>query len=178
MDLREMAILLEKINDIYPLFFSNKTEAEKTRAVKSWHEYFALDDARLVAMAIKSLIANHEGAYAPTVGQIKAQMRRCLPNTELSEQEAWNEVRRAVKNGSYGSEEEFNKLSPLVKKTVGRPEAIREWASANSDDLETVIASNFMRTYRAEAVRQKNIDVLPNDVKAILEGIKIKKIGG
>ena len=89
----------------------------------------------------------------------------------MNEMAAWAEVRRAVKRSIYYAKEEFDNLSPLAQKTVGSYETLREWATTEEDVLGTVVASNFMRTYRAQAQSKKEFDALPEDIKTMISGL-------
>lgn len=89
-------------------------------------------------------------------------------NPELNEHEAWSLVSKAIRNGNYGAEEEFNKLPPIVQKAVGSPNNISNWALLPCNDVQTVIASNFMRQYRAELERAK-LESLADDALKLTE---------
>ena len=49
----------------------------------------------------------------------------------------------------------------LVKKAVGTPEQLRAWAMMPADEVESVVASNFRRSYRDNARREKENRLLP-----------------
>ncbi len=74
----------------------------------------------------------------------------------LPEMEAWSMVAKAVKNGIYGAEKEFDALPEAVKKAVGSPGQLRDWAMSRSEDVATVGQSNFLRAYRTVIKRQKD----------------------
>jgi hypothetical protein len=65
-------------------------------------------------------------------------------------------VSKALRNGYYGAEQEFEKLPPLVQRAVGQPSNLRQWATTDIDSIENVIQSNFLRTYRAVLNRDKD----------------------
>ena len=121
-----------------------------------------------ILAALKAyIIGNH--AFAPSPGQIIAY----LPTKEhRSELEAWSLVRKALKNGNYGAEAEFEKLPEDVRKAVGSPEQIRAWAAAPEEETETVMQSNFLRSYRAVRAREEKYEGLP---AALVE--KLKEVG-
>jgi hypothetical protein len=90
--------------------------------------------------------------------------------SEVSAFEAWHEVKKALSNGIYGSKEEFEKLSPICKRIVGSPAVLREWATLDSEELDTVVSSNFQRNYRAISENTRNYEKLPERVRQMLPG--------
>ena len=84
---------------------------------------------------------------------------------------AWALVSKACSNGIYGYREEFAKLPPEVQRAVGAPEVLREWAMMESDTVQSVIASNFQKNYRATQERQKELEKLPQNVRDMLAGV-------
>lgn len=83
---------------------------------------------------------------------------------ELTESAAWDLVLKALRNGIYGAEEEFEKLPPVIQQTLGSPQQIRAWA-VEDEDVLSVISSNFMRSYRVCMARQKENMKIPQYVK-------------
>lgn len=91
--------------------------------------------------------------------------------------QAWALVSKALRNGLYGAEKEFNELPTTVQKAVGSPENLHNWATSDYETIETVIASNFQRTYRTVVEREKSNSMLPLEVRQKIEQIKVKAIG-
>ena len=85
--------------------------------------------------------------------------------------EAWALVSRALRNGYYGANEEFEKLPPLVQKAVGSPGNLRNWAQTDAKSIENVIQSNFMRAYKTVVNREKEVERMPADVRALIENV-------
>ena len=159
--------------DIIQGAYPNWNATKNTALV--WAQLFIDDPVDLVAAAVKSFIATDTKGFAPVVGQIK-QIMVDLQTEEMTEQEAWALVRKAIGNGLYGSYEEFNALPPALQKVVGAPEQLSEWAMVE-DGLDTVVASNVMRSFRKVQEREKFERALPSDVKLML-GSATKLIGG
>ena len=51
---------------------------------------------------------------------------------------------------------------------VGNPAMLKSWAMSNGDELQTVVASNFQRAYRARAVEVTEYLALPGEIQKIL----------
>jgi hypothetical protein len=105
--------------------------------------------------------------FAPTVGQVLENARKIKSPEELNEMQAWALVSKALRNGTYGAEEEFNKLPPLVQQAVGSPSQLRNWATTDYESIENVIQSNFMRTYRTVCNRANEFSKLTPDILSI-----------
>lgn len=160
--------IMSVLRGAYPHFYRDISKQEAYDTINLWTDIFSNDDASIVAAAVKSLIDGDDKGFPPTIGQVKAKMRLLVGSDELTEAEAWNLVSKAVKNGLYGAVEEFEKLPPAVKRIVGSPSQLRDWASMDSDTLHSVVASNFQRSYKVVATREKEIAALPDDVKKLI----------
>lgn len=155
----------------YPSFYRDMTRKDAEGIVNLWAEMFAEDDYRLVAAAVKALIASDSKGFPPVIGQVKEKLRLLTEKKDMTEQEAWGLVAKAVRNGIWGSQEEFDKLPEDIRRIVGDPEQIRSWALMDSDSLHSVVASNFQRAYRVRAAQRKEYAALPADVKAVVAQI-------
>lgn len=160
--------IMSVLRGAYPHFYRDISKQEAYDTINLWTDMFSNDDASIVAAAVKSLIDGDDKGFPPTIGQVKAKMRLLVGSDELTEAEAWNLVSKAVKNGLYGAVEEFEKLPPAVNRIVGSPSQLRDWASMDSDTLHSVVASNFQRSYKVVATREKEIAALPDDVKKLI----------
>lgn len=83
-------------------------------------------------------------------------------------------VRKAIRNGIYGYKEEYRKLPDKVKTAIGNPLMIHEWAKVSADELDTVVASNFMRNFRSQTKSKQEYESLPQSVKKFVEEISAK----
>lgn len=152
--------------------FPNYKPPDKTVAVNTWFLMLADYPYQQVQMALKTYIATDTSGFAPSIGQIIDKMQMINSHEEQNELEAWSLVSKALRNGNYKSREEFEKLPDLVKEAVGSPENIHNWAQADIKSVESVIQSNFIKSYRLAVNRQKEIQKLPKDIKAMISGNK------
>ena len=118
-----------------------------------------------ISLALKAYILTDTSGFAPSVGALVAKVRK---TNELNELEAWSMVSKALKNGTYGAEEEFAKLPPIVQKAVGAPSNLRQWAQTDADSVENVIQSNFIKTYRSAVKREQELQALPQNIRNAL----------
>lgn len=161
--IRIMAVL----KGAYPMYYRDMKRAEAESVVALWQEMFAGDEYLMVAAAVKALIATDSKGFPPHIGAVKAKLRQITTPEEMSEAEAWGLVQKALSNGLYGSEREFNKLPENLQRLVGSPNQLREWAMMPVDEVASVVASNFQRSYRARTAAQRDFDALPSDVQAL-----------
>lgn len=135
--------------------------------INVWH--FMLSDFEYseISVALKAYILSDTSGFAPTVGQLVEKSRKLKAPEELNEMQAWALVSKALRNGTYGADEEFNKLPALVQQAVGSPSQLRNWATTDYESIENVIQSNFMRTYRTVCNRANEFSKLTPDILSI-----------
>ena len=88
---------------------------------------------------------------------------------ELSDLEAWAVVRKALGRSGYYWEEEYAKLPKPVRKAVGHAYNLREWSQMETDTVESVIQSQFLRSYRTILSREEELRKLPKPIRDRLE---------
>ena len=151
--------------DSYPNYKPN----DISETVDVWQMMLSDYDYNLVAMALKAYILSDTSGFAPSIGQLVAKIQTISQPQELDGMAAWGLVSKALRNGTYGAVEEFNKLPPLVKQAVGMPDNLKNWATSDYQTIETVIQSNFLRTYETVIKRANEINRMPNDIKSLIE---------
>ena len=60
------------------------------------------------------------------------------------------------------------RLPPVVQKLVGNPRQLYEWSMMDSEKVDTVVASNFQRSYKVRAKHEREMLSIPADVKQAL----------
>ena len=177
MERNEILQIMAVLRGAYPHFYRDISRKEAEDTVNLWQAMFAEDDARLAAAAVKSIVVSDTREFPPTIAHVKEQMRKLTERDAASEQEAWLLVKAATRNGLYGSKEEFAKLPPNVQKLVGSASQLREWSMMDSETLNSVVASNFMRSYKVILQREQTEAKMPRDVLALVSGMSNKLIG-
>lgn len=176
MTLEETSAVMDILTVAYPQFYRNQTDEEKLMAAKLWTEMFSEEDVSIVLKAVKALIATDKKGYPPHIGAVKDKILKMTTPEEMTELEAWGYVRKAISNGIYGAAEEFEKLPPIVKRLVGSSNQIREWAIMDVDTVDSVVASNFQRSFRARAEKEREFMALPADVKDMVSQLAGSKL--
>lgn len=168
MNRSETAKILDALQVAYPHAFKGQS---KEMVLRLWSKLFAEETYKEVSVAVYAIIATRVEGYSPTIGEVKEKIRELRSANELSENEAWALVTKACSNGYYGYKKEFERLPPTVQKAVGRPEQLKEWSMMNVETFQSVVASNFMRSYRTISEREKEMSMLPPDVRKMIGGI-------
>lgn len=167
---RDTAGLMAMLQTAYPAYYAKQTNQERMEAVNLWADLFASDPPALVYAAVKTIIVSG-GAFPPSIGEIKNKMQDLSAPAALSETEAWALVSKAVRNGIYGYEKEYAALPPTVQAAVGRPEQLKEWAVMDENEVQSVVASNFMRGYKTVQRRERETAMIPESVRELLNGV-------
>lgn len=163
----EVIKLLMTIQTFYP----NYRVDNKEFTINAWYTIIGDCDYKLMEKALQTYIITDTSGFAPNVGQLLDKLHLIQDPQELNEMEAWSLVSKALRNGYYGAVEEFNNLPPLVQKAVGSPDNLRNWSQTDVKAIETVIQSNFMRSYAAIVKREYEIKKMPADVRTLIEDV-------
>lgn len=169
--------ILSVIQAAYPNQFKGISKSKADDIISVWAGMLADYEPAEVAVAVKSYIAANDTGFAPSPGQIISMIQSNRGRgDELTEMEAWALVEKATRSAGWYAREEFDKLPEAVREIVGSPTQLREWALMPSDELKTVVASNFQRSYRAKVKRNREVAALPSDIRQqinlLAEGVK------
>lgn len=172
----------KKIIRIMCASYPNYKPSDISETIDVWASMLSDYSYEHIAVALKSYIATDTSGFSPSIGQLIQKANSLVKKDgELNEIEAWTLVSKAIRNGYYGAEKEFEKLPPIVQKAVGSPAQLRMWATTDSKSIETVVASNFIKAYKTEVKRAEEYARLPEDVKAIMQKMsplnRIEKTG-
>ena len=178
---QETLMLMSTLRAAYPQYYSKQGVDDAKAAVNLWHMMFQDDDAQLVSAAVKAFIATDTKGFPPVVGQIKAKldmiMREAYGGGEMTPMEAWAKVQKAIRNSAWHAQEEFDKLPDTIRAVIGGPSALRDYAMMDSETVNSVIASNFQRSFTARRDHVTEMRMLPADVKAFIETEQFKALG-
>lgn len=178
---REQTVdLVRSIVSIYP----NWKPENLTDTVNAWH--WALEEypASGIKAALQVYIKTNTTGFAPSVSQLIAAMYKPAENKQLTEGDAWNLVKRALQDSTYHAVDRFLELPETVQKAVGSANMLQQWAMSDSNEVNTVIMSNFQRTYRAVVERESFANKIPPQLmnelaeKTGFIGIERKHEGG
>ena len=169
MNLDEATAILAILKTAYPNSYKGMDSEDIDDAISLWATMFETDNVKIVTEAVKSFIATDTKGFPPVIGQINAKIALITQPETMSEMEAWQQVCKAI--SIYNATENFAKLSPTLQKIIGSPNQLREWAVMDSETVNSVIQSNFMRSYKAVVAREKEISLLPESTKQMIAGV-------
>lgn len=149
--------------------YSNYKPNNLSETVDVWQMMLNEYSYNQVSIALKAYINSDISGFAPSIGQLIGKIQTISQPQELDGMAAWGLVSKALRNGTYGAVEEFNKLPPLVKQAVGMPDNLKNWATSDYQTVETVIQSNFLRTYEVVVKRANEINRMPDNIKSLIE---------
>lgn len=140
----------------------------------AWHLLLRDYDKNIIINAALAFVSSDTKGFMPTPGQIinKISVIRKSDN-DMTEMEAWGYISKAIRNSAYNSKEEWEKLPDILKKCV-TPDLLRDWAMIEGDDVQTVIQSNFLRTFRVKKESVKEFEALPKSVQEFSLGLAEK----
>lgn len=141
-----------KILTVMAYTFPNFRPEDPDGIAAVWADILSGYDYTTINAALKAYILTDTTGFAPTIGQLIARVNS---HDEMEDMKAWAMVRKALRNGIYGAEEEYAKLPPAVQDAVGDKSSIEAWATLPSEEIETVIQSQFLRSYRSVKVKRE-----------------------
>ena len=167
MTLAETAKLLALIQVYYPRFSEGR---DINVTAKAWFLIFADDEYSKAEKAVIAYVATETKGFPPMPGALKELMIQ-KPDS-MSAMQAWHLVRKAAENGWYHSSDEFEKLPPLCQRIVGSAGTWKDWATMDLSELESVVGSNFQRSYKQIEKDEVYFAKLPSAVIEHLPGIE------
>lgn len=128
-----------------------KFEGDTDVIISIWSDCFKNEEYSKVSNAVKKLMNTEKQLFQ---NGLIAKIKDLLVPEDvfLDSASAWNQVRRAMKK-SYPdipstTNEAFKELDPLIQKVLGNSHTLIEWEHETStDDMNTVIKSNFIKEY-------------------------------
>ena len=152
MNKTETGKILASISEIYPSFRKDRN-IEAT--AKIWLKIFEQVPYDRVMQALTSYIATDTKGFPPVPGALNALIWQAEDAKSMSEEEAWSLVYRALRRSGYNSREEFEKLPEEIRRIVVHPSQLHEWAMLDEQEVNTVIAAGFKRSWRAAKERAR-----------------------
>lgn len=173
----EMTKLLAVMESVYPNHFK-KINHKDTLAI--WLKLFENDNSTIITMAVRAYISTDTKGFPPVPGQIKEIAYKLTHEKEMTEGEAWQLIKKAIKKVSmYDKKKTWSAYDELPKtlRDMTSPSQLIEWAYyVPSESLETVVASNFMRAFKARQKAERDFYALPENAKKLTEDKEFKNL--
>lgn len=169
MNKNEVYKLVFVTKSVYPQTYGKFTSEDFDNLALAWLMAFEDFDYNTISLALKAYITTNTSGFPPVPAQLIELATKTNPKKEMTSNEAWELVYKAIQNGIYGYEEEFKKLPELCQKAIGSPESLRELAMLDISTVISVEGSHFKRNYEALAKRQREYEKIPERTRLALE---------
>lgn len=159
----------------YQTHFKNFTDDMTDIMVSTWQGVLSDVTYEEASRGLMMFLRSDTKGFPPSPGQVLDCCKRGEME-QMTAMEAWSLVTRALSNSIYHSEEEFAQLPEIVQRAVGSPENLREMAQVDTDTVQSVEKSHFIRTFNAQVSKQAEYIKMPDVVREILDKKPVKKI--
>lgn len=167
----EFKTLVKAMKAVYthPSFIPDKY------AFEVWYSMLHDLDYQTASAAIQKHMQSEE--REPTVASIRKHAEQINGGLrdEIGEMQAWHLVYKAICDSAYHAEERFDELPETIRRAVASPGNLREWGQMDTETVNSVIQSNFLRSYRAEVKRASDFRKLSPDLQK-LTGMVVEKL--
>jgi hypothetical protein len=163
---REEAVTILRILKAgYPQFYKGMSKEDATDIVELWAMMFD-EPLQIVTEAVRAIVATKKD-YPPTIADVKEKISLITKaEDEITEIEAWNIVKKKI--SCYATGESFESLPDILQKLVGSAQQLRDWGMMDVETLDTVVQSNFMRSYKAKSKVENEYKALPASTKLMI----------
>lgn len=168
MNLSDTAKILYVMKATYPRYYSSLSPTETAQMAEAWHMMLSEYDYNAVAASLKAYALGDSSGFPPTPGQLVENIAKVRAEHDDAIA-AWQKVRKALRNGNYGAEEEYAKLPPMIQKALGGAATIRAWSNVPSETLESVQMSQFIKAYNSVITREDQDSKIPDAVKIAMK---------
>lgn len=153
-------------------------DPDKKRIVfQTWYECLGDLEFKLVMAAVKKSIIS--SSYPPTIHDIRTSALELITpqDNKKTPIEYWNEAFKMITNGTYMTQEDFDKHSTVVKKFFGNNVAqVKELAMTDITTISTVTKGQFLKQIEVLQAREKETNLLPDSIKQVMLGITNNKL--
>lgn len=148
--------------------YPNYKPVDMAMTVDTWQAMLEDYDYPTISKALQRYIMTDTTGFAPSIGQIIGMIV-----TEPSREplEAWSLVRKAICNATYHADEEYAKLPAECQKAIGSPQNLKEMAQMDTDVVESVEQSHFIRSYQAVIKKMDDEKRLPKQMRSYTQQI-------
>ena len=168
MTVKETLKILAVLRMAYPSFYSKLSREDAVSMAQLWNRMFADDTYPEVDAAVQKLICS-ESEFPPNIGQVKKEISMLASDFD-SGVEAWHQVKKAMR--FTNCVENFNSLPELSRRVVGSPNQLKEWAMMDPSVINSVVQSNFLRTYKEVENVHRAMEALPASTRDMIDAIR------
>lgn len=174
---QELSKIFYIVKASYPRFYREYSTLEIEQMLTAWELVLCDYSYAQVSAGVRLYLATDTKGFPPTQGQIIEAIQKIeeKKSGELSPDQAWDLVVKAVSNSTYNSVEEFEKLPEICKQIVVSPRQLLNWVEDES--FNSVARSNFLKAYREKITQKKEEMKMPESIRLLIDSNeKIKLI--
>ena len=162
---QEVVKLFALISTAYPR--SDAFRRATPDAVEMWA--MCLEDIpfEVVQKAFVAHSVNSE--FPPSIAEIRRYALAGIADNRDTAEEAWALVLKALKNSTYNSVEEFDKLPDICKRCVGSAQVLKSWAVSEDESTVSVARAQFLNAYRVMDSRERERAMMPPSIRDALD---------
>lgn len=160
MNKEETIKFITALDVMYPNTFKDFDINKKRLLIDMWQSSLQDFNYEICFNALQQYVNSNTSGFVPTPANIISNINKIKPKNELSSNDAYGLVYKAICNSSYNSQEEWNKLPSEIQKIVSA-ERLRQLAKAESDAELVSFQASFKRDYEKKVQEQKEFDALP-----------------
>lgn len=146
-------------------FFPHLQDKDMGPTVVGWSTMLNDVDYPTAEKALQKVLATAK--FFPTIAEIREAIVELTQPSTGSWLDAWGEVRRAISNHGYNHPKEaLESMTPLtayVVRCIG-------WMDICTSEEPEVIRGQFRMAYEQNAKRKKEMAVLPEGLRILIEG--------
>jgi hypothetical protein len=155
----------KKLVGIAVAFFPAMQDKDMGPTVIGWEAMLKDVPYKLAEMALKKVLSTAK--FFPTIAEIREAVAEITNPQMPSWTEAWGEVVQAVRQYGYMREKEaLESLSPAAAKVV----RWFGWQEICRSEEPDVIRGQFRMAYEAQAKREREMAVLPTEIRELIGG--------
>lgn len=174
MQKKEILSMLGLLKVAYPNFYRDIKKEDVENTTLLYEQMFKDYDSKLVLLAVRELINSFK--YPPTIADIKEKIYQLTNVEDKSASELWDCLLKAIRNGNYGTDEEFKYLPDIVKEYVISPRQLQEMAQMDSDTIHSVVKGQFFKQIENLKQRAKEKDMMMKETKDLIENKRINDL--
>jgi hypothetical protein len=135
---------------------------------EAWFQMLCDIPYKLAKAAFMKVLAEHEFANLPPVGLIRRAALEIKAGPTITAAQGWGMVMRAIRE--YGHYREAQALDALPE-NVAQVVRWMGWGEICQSDSVDVIRAQFMRMYDTQVNRQKELAIMPPDVRELMGAV-------
>lgn len=174
----ETGKILGYIKGAFPKYYYNIDAQTFKQQIITWTDVLKDYPIDRVFMGVKSYISAEKDGFPPSPGQIIEYMHRAENPGNRSGIDAWRLVCRAINSPRDQMKAAFATLPETIQHVLGSPDTLLAWGNVDTEHFETVIQSNFLRSYEAQVRREHIEHKIPENLRISLDRPEPPKIEG